>query len=660
MPVLDKTSLWWCVTGMVLALAPHAARFSPGVLACFGALAAWRLLGAYDKLPLPDRAHLVLWWLKQLLAIVAFVAIYVSYRGQIGRDAGVALLTALLGLKLLELDNERDFYLVTFLTYFLVVTNFFYSQSVPTALYMLGIVIVVTASLIRFNTPHPIVSTAFCLKLAARMVLQATPVMVLAFLLFPRLPGPLWGLPQDAYGAVTGLSDSMSIGHITALGTSDEIAFRAKFDGNVPRAADLYWRGPVLWETDGRTWRGGNAGMGEFHPVVARGPIYRYEVLLEPTGERWILGLDAVTHSGREAVTRADYSLYARAPIKKRLRYRLESTTRFMLNSITPAERQAALRLPNNAHPQARALAQAWLRTASKPEDIVKQALNHFRTQGFVYTLLPPALPGDAIDQFLFDSKAGFCEHYAASFVVLMRAAGIPARVVTGYQGGEFNDISDYLIVRQRDAHAWAEVFLDNAGWVRVDPTSAVAPARLSLGIESWSPRRSPILGLARDSAAVFAMQRVAALWDAMNYEWSQWVLGYSPQRQFDFLASLGLDELDEGDMMMLLTGTVAGLMLLVGLATLRARSMPSDPLVRWYARYCASLARISLPRAAHEGPLDYAARVAATRPDLASEVEHITKLYTALRYTDTRIDPELLKKAVRNFAPHRAVRVAD
>ena len=654
--MVTPAHLWWCLAGLGLALAPHGNRVAFGILACASALATWRMLGAYGHLPLPDRTHRALWWLKQLLALAAFSAIYVAYRGQIGRDAGVALLAALLGLKFLEMERPRDFYVVSFLTYFLVVTNFFYSQTVPTALYMLVVVILVTAGLIRFNAPPSAFATTACLRLALRMVTQALPIMVLAFLLFPRVPGPLWGLPQDAFSAVTGLSDTMTIGHITSLGTSDEIAFRVKFENDLPRAAERYWRGPVLWETDGRTWRTGNHARGDPPAVIKQGPTYRYSILLEPTGERWLLGLDAVTHSGPIAIAGADQTLYTRQPVKKRLHYTLDSATHYQLREISAAQRLAALSLPAGQHPRALALGREWRTVQRTPDAIVQSALDFFRHENFVYTLLPPALPHDSVDQFLFESRAGFCEHYAASFVVLMRAAGIPARVVTGYQGGEFNDVSDYLIIRQRDAHAWAEVYLPVQGWTRVDPTSIVAPARLSLGINSVTGERSPLAIIDRNATALKAFRRVAALWDAMNYQWSQWVLGYSPQRQLEFFRHLGLDDVDFGDMTLALTGSIVGFIALLAILTLRT-IRPLDPVIRSYRRFCDKLARLGYSRAPHEGPHDYALRVSAARPDLAPQVEHITKLYTALRYADARVDPGLLRRAVSSFVPKQRSR---
>ena len=651
---LTPTTLLWCLVTLTLALLPHAGRFSGWLLAVFAMLVSWRWLGAISRVPLPTREHLVLWIFKHVLALAAFLVIYIHYRGQIGRDAGLALLTALLGLKVLELESERDVYVLSFLAYFLVVTNFFYSQSVPTALYMLAVVIAITASLVRFNSTLETFSHFACLRLAGTMVAQATPLMIAAFLLFPRLPGPLWGLPQDAFSGVTGLSDTMTIGEITRLGASDEIAFRAQFDGAPPRAADLYWRGPVLWDTDGRTWRAGESGHGPTTPIIKLGPVYAYTVLLEPHGERWLLGLDAVTNVGDTAQAHADLSLVARNPVKKRLRYRLESAPAYAARALSTAERAAALALPYARHPKALALAHQWRAADPTPAAIVARALDYYREQGFVYTLLPPALPRDSVDQFLFETHAGFCEHYAASFVVLMRAAGVPARVVTGYQGGEFNDVSDYLVIRQRDAHAWAEVYLPERGWVRVDPTAVVAPSRLSLGIDSLRTARTPLAILDRNSTAVAAWRRMAALWDAANFQWAQWVLGYSAQRQFALFSSLGFDDVDVGSLLIALTCAIAILVGALALVMFRTREV-RDPLMLAYARFCGKLARVGLGRAPHEGPVAYAERVADARADLSAEVTRISRLYTGLRYAELPLSRALLERLIRNFNATRS-----
>ena len=649
-----RRDLWWCCAGITLALAPHLTRLPVLLPMTFFALLAWRLAGAYGKAKLPHREYRWLWVATQLGAVVLFSSVYVHYQGGMGRDAGVALLSGLVGLKLLEMKEARDFYVACFLAYFLVITNFFYSQAIVTAVYLFAVTVLITGALIRFNSP-PDIDDRACAGLAARMVLESVPVMVLCFMLFPRLSGPLWGMPGHDDHGITGLSDHMEIGHIAHLGTSDEVAFRVAFDGARPRARDLYWRGPVLWHTDGRRWEASGVARARGGvPVVARGPVYRYEVLLEPHGERWLLGLDAVTATHDAGRISRALELTAAGPVKSRLRYTLESTTLYSLLEISDAERAAALELPPAAHPRTRQLAARWRADGLDDAGVIDAALKRFAAAPFTYTLTPTTIPGDSIDGFLFGTRQGFCEHYAASFVVLMRAAGIPARVVTGYQGGEYNVVSDYLIVRQSDAHAWSEVWLPQKGWLRVDPTAAVAPERVSLGIGEFGRNAAPIAALGDNETALAMWRNTRRLWDAANYQWSQWVLGYSPQRQRELMARLGLDNVTTGHLVLALVVVVALVLAALAWLVLRQRPRAAGPVLRAWAEFCRRLARVAC-----EGPLEFAERVAAARADLAPAVRDICRLYSLLRYADAPAGVDLLRARVRAFRPSSAERVS-
>jgi transglutaminase-like putative cysteine protease len=650
---LSPREVLWVSAVLLLALMPHMTRFP--LILDFGFLSAclWRYLGAQNRLPLPDRDHRLLWLMKQLLAIAAFVTIYIAYRGKLGRDAGVELLAALLGLKLLEMRSPRDYYVVTFLCYFLVVTNFFYSQTIPTALYMLGVVVGATTVLIQYNTPPAYRHTRGMLRLSAAMTTQAVPLMLLAFVLFPRIPGPLWGLPQDAFDAVTGLSDTMTIGEITRLGMSNEIAFRVQFHGAEPRARARYWRGPVLWHSDGRTWSAAAFADGPT-PVEQRGERFFYTVTLEPHRKRWLLGLDVVTGKSSGVIQTADYALKTRLPVRKRMRYNLDSAVEYRMLALSAAERAAALELPRGHHPRARALAEQWRAENANADSIIERSLAFYRAEKFSYSLTPPALPGDSVDDFLFTTHEGFCEHFAASFVVLMRAAGIPARVVTGYQGGEYNEVGEYMVIRQRDAHAWAEVYLDGRGWVRVDPTATVAPNRVSLGFADASPRGAPSAGFARDALSGRLWTRLRDSFDAITYGWNQWVLGYTSTQQKSLFEQFGFKDINYGSLVMGLTVALALVTSALGVLLWRAARVPRDPLSAAYATFCAKLARIGYTRGASEAPLAFADRVSRMRQDLAEEVRGITRLYGQLRYGRGGPDAKLLRRRVANFKPRR------
>lgn len=652
-PALSAHEVLSVAAVLLLALAPHGARFPLVLDVGFVIACLWRYLGAQDRLPLPDREHRVLWLAKQLLAIAAFVTIYIAYQGKLGRDAGVELLAALLGLKLLEMRGPRDYYVVTFLCYFLVVTNFFYSQTIPTALYMLGVVIATTTVLIQYNTPPAYRRAGAMLRLSGAMTVQAVPLMLLAFVLFPRLPAPLWGMPEDAFDAVTGLSDTMTVGEITRLGLSNDIAFRVQFQGAEPRARSRYWRGPVLWHSDGRTWQVG-AFPDRPAPIQARGQRYSYTVTLEPHRKRWLLGLDVVTSTDKDVIQTADYALKSAQPVQQRMRYKLESTLEYRMAGLTDAERRAALALPAGLHLRARALAAGWRKKSPAASDLIASALNFFRAEKFYYSLTPPLLPRDTVDDFLFVTHEGFCEHFAASFVVLMRAGGIPARVVTGYQGGEYNSMGDYMVVRQRDAHAWAEVYLNDRGWVRVDPTAAVAPERVSLGFADASPRGAPRTSFARDGLSGRFWTQMSDALDAVTYGWNQWVLGYTTQQQRSLFDALGFADLDYGALVIALTIALALVTAALAVLLWRASGGLRDPVSAAYAAFCAKLARIGLARNASEAPLAYADRVAAARADLRTEVWAITRLYSHLRYGRAQLDVRRLRRKVARFRPTR------
>jgi transglutaminase-like putative cysteine protease len=589
------------------------------------------------------------------LAFAILAAVQGSFGQLFGRGPGVALLVAFSGLKLLETRSTRDAFVCGLLGYFLVAAHFLHSESIPSALYMLAALVALTAALVGLERPLAGLGPRRQLGLAATLLAQASPLAAVLFLLFPRLPGPLWALPSDAFGAVSGLDEHMAPGQISQLGLSDEVAFRARFDGEPPPAVELYWRGPVLWKTDGRRWGPGEGMQARPEPVTPGSEPVRYAVTLEPHGRRWLFVLDAPVQTPADAGVRADYQVLARTPVRSRVRFEAASATRYAMRALPEAHRAQALALPNGHHPRTVALARTWRQDGLAGEALVARAWGHFRDEPFRYTLTPGLVEGDPVDGFLFGTRAGFCEHYAAAFVVLMRAAGLPARVVTGYQGGEVNPVDGYLVVRQRDAHAWAEVWLEDRGWVRVDPTAAVAPVRVEGGADRALPRLgAPLLGLTIDegSGAYRLLRGARHTWEAMHNGWNQWVLGYGQTRQRQLLARIGLDAADwrqVGAALAVLAG--APLLLLVPWLGLRAERR-GDPARRLYERFCRRLARRGVVRGPAEPPLRFAERAAAAAPDLAEGIGAITESYVALRYRPGGGDLRRLRALVRRFRP--------
>jgi len=635
--------------GSILVVAPHAQRLPWWASAAAAAFFLWRTFAAQRRTALPHSVLLL------ALAIAGTIGVYFTYRTIFGRDAGVTLLVLLLGLKLMEMRARRDVFVVIFLAYFLMLTNFFYSQTIPTAALMLATVLIVTATLVGFNaTSRPLLEN---FATATRMLAQAGPVMMLLFLLFPRVQGPLWGMPQDAFAGVTGLSDSMTPGDISRLMQSDAIAFRAKFAGPPPRRAQLYWRGPVLARFDGRTWR---AAMPRLRPDMkfdtTDTPV-DYEVTLEPHNRNWLFALELPGRVPPNARMTSDYQIISLPPVRSRLRYELRSYPNYSATSGgDPQELAETLALPRNVNlnPRARELAAGWRRTLGDDGAVVRGAIDFFRSGGYGYTLEPPLLGVNSVDEFLFDTRQGFCEHFASAFVFLMRAAGIPARVVTGYQGGEINPVDGYMAVRQTDAHAWTEVWLAGRGWVRVDPTAAAVPLRVDSGITAAMPQ-----GLAA-ALPLFVRTNIDWLralrnnWDALANGWNQWVLGYNPERQREMLLRFGMPQPDWERLTMMLFWSVAAVLLVTSAWLLHGARRREDPAQRLWLRFCARLGRAGLARAPAEGPLDYARRVAARLPRRRGAVSAIAELYAELRYGAHSDATSLLqlKRLVREFRP--------
>ena len=634
--------LLWLLAGLVLVAAPHAQRLPWWLNLIALIVLAWRVYLDLGERVLPKK------WLLTLFVIGGVFGVYLTYRTIFGRDSGVALLVLFLALKLLELRSQRDVMVLILLAYFLALTNFFYSQTLPTAGLMLASVLVNSASLVNFAAPGRALRAN--LKTAGMLLAQAGPVMLILFFLFPRVQGPLWGMPQDAYSGVTGLSDSMSPGLISRLSQSDAIAFRVKFQKDAPPKPQLYWRGPVFWHFDGRTWRPGDfRPSGELN-FDARGDSYDYEVTLEPHNHSWLFALELAAKLPPNARVTTDYMLISRTPVRNRLRYDMRSYTNFTTRSADDAaELGAGLQLPQGFNPRARRLAQEWAENAASDAAVAQRALRYFREQEFVYTLEPPLLGRDSVDEFLFGSKQGFCEHYASSFVFLMRAAGVPARVVTGYQGGEINPVDQYMVVRQSDAHAWTEVWLKGRGWVRFDPTAAASPIRLESGIAAAVPATDPLPLMARTT--LLWLHEVRYNWDALANKWNQLVLGYNPERQRQFLTSVGMSEPSWENMALTLFWGVGGLLALLTVWLLR-RIRTIDPVQRLWLRFCNKLGRKGSPRAAHEGPADFVARAVARHPGEAERIRAIGERYIALRYGE-RADPRMLAELrvlVREF----------
>ncbi len=621
---MNKALTYGLLLSILMVIAPHADHLPVWVSTLCAALLLWRVWLAYSGRPLPNR------WLLMLVTFAGTGGIVYEYHTLFGREAGVTLLMLLATLKLMELRKARDAMVLVYLACFIIITNFFYSQSIPTALYLLATLMVIVTTWVHLQAQS--IALKPRLRIAAVLLLQALPLTLILFILFPRVQGPLWGLPQDAY-ASTGLDDRMSPGSLSRLSLSEAVAFRVTYNDKPPRRDQMYWHGPVLWYFDGRAWTPGITTLTAAPKFTELGQPIDYVVTLEPHNKHWLFALDVPDRLSVPATISYDFQVLNKDTVHARVRYAARSNLVYHAN-LQESERQLqrALQLPRQFNPRAQQLAAEWRAGNKDDAAIVNTALSYFYQHGFVYTLEPPQLGANTVDDFLFTSKRGFCEHYASAFVFLMRAAKIPARVVTGYLGGEYNDVGNYYIVRQSDSHAWAEVWLAGKGWVRIDPTGAIAPDRVQRGLSAALP----------DNAALPFMERNPPQWmrdmrfnlDALANQWNQWVLGYDTERQFAFLTRLGMESITWQKMALNMTsglGLVIGLFALFMLRHLYTRQR--DKVQAAWLKLCNKFAKSGLPRAAHEGAQDYAARIAAARPELAEAIRDLAARYAALRY---------------------------
>lgn len=566
-----------------------------------------------------------------------------EFRTLFGRDAGVSIIVIFMALKLLELRSKRDATVVVTLGYFLLLTHYFFSQSIPTGLWLLAAMTLLTATLIRLHG-GPLSPPGATLRYASVLTLQALPFMLVLCLLFPRVAGPLWGLPQDAHRGRSGLSEQMTPGTISNLALSSEIAFRVCFAGSVPPRDKLYWRGPVLENYDGITWRP-QSGRTRPPQIEARSPAIAYESTIEAHQQRWLLALDAPGELAPELALAGTLTATSRQPLVQRQRFALTAVLDYRYNiDETPFTLRRNLALPPEGNPRARALAKSWRDDDPDPARLLRKALALFAEEKFFYTLQPQLLGEQPVDDFLFVTRRGFCEHYASAFVFLMRAAGVPARVVTGYQSGEANPVDGYVVVRQSDAHAWAEVWLAGQGWTRVDPTAAVSPARVEAGIAAAMPTGEPLPALIQLRSDW--LRTLLFRWEAVNNAWNQYVLGYNPERQREFLSRLGMPNPDWRNLGAALAIICGILMLAMTAWTLHQRPH-RDPAARLWQKALHRLARNQVHCAPWETPLTLLQRVERESPALAPAFAEVVAAYLAARYGAVPDDLKKLRSAL-------------
>ncbi len=647
--------LWLLLAAIPVAALPHAWHQPPWVIAVLAAALLWRLIIHAGHARLPSR------WILVPIVLGGGALTFSHFGTFTGQQAGTALLLVMVALKLLEIRSERDVVVTLFLAYFIVVTTYFFNQSILIAAYSLLSAWLITAALIQVHGGRPLPFRRLA-RSSALMLVHALPIMLILFLVFPRIPGPIWGNPAEESVAQTGLSDRLEPGDIAQLLENEATAMRVRFDGPVPPSSLQYWRAQVMTDFDGRGWQADR----DRPEIPAAGPAtddVAYTVTLEPTRARYLPVLDFPASVPPQARLLDNLQVVQRNRIDNRIQYtasaRLDAPPALPL---AEGERARALMLPENTAARSRVQAGLW-RAMHRDDDraIVSAALELFAGEPFRYTLRPPRLQGDRTDHFLFETQAGYCEHYASAFAVLMRAAGIPARVITGYQGGQWMDTGNYLRLRQADAHAWTEVWLDDAGWVRVDPTAAIAPERIETGLGGLFGDDADAPAFLRRSGLPWTVQwrlRLSDWQELATFRWESLVLAFDPERQRQLFARFGLDATDWRSILIALVVSFGGLGLAAGLiAVARRPGDDRDRAQRALDRLSRRFRRHGLERAPHETMTGYAARLSAIRPDLANPLSDIAHAYTRLRYAELspveRSDCESqLLRALRDVRP--------
>lgn len=617
-------SLPWTLGALCISLLPHVIYLPIWITAAFAGCALWRYVIERRRKMLPSS------WVRGGLALLCFLGVLGTYSSISGVGPGSALLAVMAALKLLETRKRRDQFVLLFISIFLVMSALLREQYLWSLPYLVVAVLFIMTAWLRMSAGNT-EATRQSIATGSRLMLYAAPLAIAMWIFFPRLASPFWGVPIDTSQATTGLSDSMSPGDISSLSKSNAVAFRVKFDGDVPAPRDRYWRALVMTNFTGRTW---NA----FSPTIAgaakqqiepRGEPIRYEITMEPNRQQWVFSLDMpMEWSNRKTFMGPEQQLWRETPIQQRFAYRVVSYPEYFVKS-QPRSRNWYTRIPEDGNDRTRGLAASMLKSAGSETAFIEDVMKKFNTEEYFYTLQPPTLGSDPIDRFLFDTRRGFCEHYASAFAFMMRSVGIPSRIVAGYQGGEINPMGGHLIVRQSDAHVWVEVWLEEYGWYRVDPTAAVAPERIEYGTRDPS-MESLASGWGFSAPSQF-IQNVVLTWDVLNAKWNDWILGYGPDKQNSFMRWLGMADPNWRSMMLTLVTLLITLLVGVsGLLMLRYRRPSKDEAEKLYERFVRAT---GLQRRTGESAQQFSVRAAENSELPGAWLHDVTTHYLRCRY---------------------------
>ncbi|MGI9234497.1 MAG: transglutaminase TgpA family protein [Woeseiaceae bacterium] len=643
------SSLPWTLVALALSVAPHVPYLPIWVTAAFFGCSGWRYLIEKRRRALPPA------WLRAGLALTCFLGVFATYSTISGVGPGSALLAVMASLKLIETRERRDQFVLLFISIFLVMSSLLREQYLWSLPYLLISVLVIMTAWLRMSastgeTARQSFSTS------GRLLLYAAPLTVAMWIFFPRIAVPFWAVPMDTGTATSGISDSMSPGEISSLSMSNAVAFRVRFDDEVPAARDLYWRGLVLAVFNGRTWTQNDPyeGPRAFEEVEVRGEPIGYEITLEPTRQQWVFALDMPHSWELERTFMGPQHQLARAtPVDQRIAYKAVSYIDFSTNvDLSKYARSWYQRLPEGSNPRTQSLAEQMREAAGSDTAFIEAVIGKFNQEEYFYTLQPPALGKNSTDEFLFDTRQGFCEHYASAFAIMMRAAGIPARIVLGYHGGELNPISGHMTVRQSDAHAWNEVWIDGDGWYRIDPTGAVAPDRIDYG---GNDAALDGVGSGWGFTARLVHDLTIAK-DALDAKWNEWILGYGPENQNRFMEWMGMQDPSWRKLMLTLIAVVAVIVTLISIVlTLRYRSPAKDPAAILYQQFAR---KTGLEPETGETAERFAERLRCENALPAAAIHSVTHAYHEARYgpeENNEDSLQRLKAAVAAIGPTRS-----
>jgi transglutaminase-like putative cysteine protease len=653
---LNRQGILWVIAALFISMVPQLISMPVHLVPITLLPIVWRLLAAFRNWkPLPM-------YLRVLATGFAIAALVSTYGGLMGRRAAVSMLVLMLSLKLLETFRTRDARIVASLSLFLCGTQFLFSQGIPMIIYIIACLLSSLIALMYLQRREAYENLGEApdtgrnlfseLGFGAGLLALAFPIGLALFLFFPRWGSPLWGVPEEALDARSGLSDSMTPGSIQNLFMDDSPAFRATFEGSMPNQGGMYWRGPVFWDFDGSSWKTSYISrnvLATNKPELKKAP-FRYEVQMEPTEQRWLFALDYPALIPRGTRLNMDYQLISSRPITQLRNYVMASDPAFIDSpDLKQTLHRVALGLPEGFNPRTAEMMADWREQANSDAEIIQKTLAYFNQEQFHYTLNPPLLSRNTVDEFLFDTRKGFCEHYASAFTVMMRMAGIPARVVTGYQGGFFNNIGSYVLVRQSDAHAWAEVWVKGSGWTRIDPTAAVAPSRIQQGaVESLAQRRHML--------DFNWLRNVRNTFDLFQRGWNNWVVAFNSDAQSRLFSIFGWDVVDSAKLVVALIAAVLVIsaiifMLMPVLLKFRS-SKKQDPLLHLWQKFTRKLNKAGFVTYPSMGPMELAVNARGQFKYKGDTITRIVELYVLCRYSQNTGSQAELAELIDSFQP--------